>query len=316
MKTALTALVAFIAIGSLGTSSIGCSSPSEKEEVDTDSALSQLRTPTGSFSDQTAGAAFGNYRSTRADSQRVSAPGGATGDGTRTQSIRLLDKAATSGACRQGESCACPGGGALTYTAGTNDDGALVKVTFDACRFEDGYGFDGKAILLVSKKSLLGIAQENATAPKAPPTKADTSDGDSSESGGLQEAPSTDVSTSYGAASVLLAAKGTASYGSKSLKLEFALISEAHYAFLAVKVPDGNIVIGVSDSGDAIVRSKEGTWKCHSAKSGWKCTSDKGQSMDVVEQAPSKDDSVAPVEPPSSSASPPSTDTDSSDLDG
>ena len=68
MKTALTALVAFVAIGSLGTSSIGCSSSSSNTgDVDTGSALSELKSPTGSFSLDSAGTAFGDYRAKRAD---------------------------------------------------------------------------------------------------------------------------------------------------------------------------------------------------------------------------------------------------------
>src|SRR5436305_1668459 len=64
----ITALVALVALGTLATGSIGCSSSSEKQDVDTSSALTELRTPTGSFSDDTAGSAFGNYRATKTDS--------------------------------------------------------------------------------------------------------------------------------------------------------------------------------------------------------------------------------------------------------
>jgi hypothetical protein len=74
----------------------------------------------------------------------------------------------------------------------------------------------------------------------------------------------------------------------KQLPLEFALLTEAQYAFLAVSVPDGKIVIGVSDDGRAIVKSKEGTWNCHSSSKGWSCTSDKGKSMDVTEDIASE----------------------------
>ena len=47
-------------------------------------------------------------------------------------------------------------------------------------------------------------------------------------------------------------------------------------------------MIGVSDDGRAIVRSKEGTWRCQSGARGWTCTSDKGVKMDVSEEAPSE----------------------------
>jgi hypothetical protein len=64
-------------------------------------------------------------------------------------------------------------------------------------------------------------------------------------------------------------------------------VTEAQYAFLAVKVADGTIVIGVSDDGRAVVRSKEGTWTCQSASDGWSCKSDSGEALTVAEEAPS-----------------------------
>ncbi|MEA2747770.1 MAG: hypothetical protein QOI41_1913, partial [Myxococcales bacterium] len=70
MKIATTALVALVAIAS---STVACSSSSgNTDEVDTSTALSSLRTPTGSFSEESAGKAFGGYRAGRANSSRVS----------------------------------------------------------------------------------------------------------------------------------------------------------------------------------------------------------------------------------------------------
>lgn len=273
-----TSLLAVAVVATLATSSIACSSSSSGEEaasVDTGSALSTLRSPTGSFSAATAGKAFGGYRTQRADSQKVSAP--TSGGSVGTRSIRLLDKA--SGSCGQGQACACPGGGSMTYSAESNADGQLVKVRFASCGFEDGFGFDGNAVLLVSNKSLLGYASEAASAPKAPSAGAGTGAGT-----GVTEADG-----ASGAAAVLLAAKGTASYASKKLPFAFALLTEGQYAFLAVSVPDGKIVIGMHADGRAIVKSKEGTWSCQSSATGWVCKSDSGESLDVKEEAPSEE---------------------------
>lgn len=280
MKTA-TSCLAVVVLGMLASSSIGCSSSSEKEDVDTDSAISELRTPTGSFSQANAAKAFGGYRSERANSSKVAAPGalGSSG-GSSTQSLRLLDSASSAqSGCGAGQACACPNGGSLTYQASSSPDGQLVKVTFDSCGFEDGWGFDGKAILLASNKSLLGLDEPEATAPRKPAGTFGNEDGS-----GLREAEESEYGS--GAKAFLVAAKGTATDGKRSLKLSFALLREQPYSFLAVAVPDGKIVIGVSDDGRAIIRSKEGTWRCQSGSQskGWSCTSDKGQKMDVSEE--------------------------------
>jgi len=306
--------LAFAALAALATTSIACSSSTSGEEgqtVDTGSALTTLRSPTGSFSAATAGKAFGGYRTQKADSQRVSAP--TSGGSVGTRSIRLLDRA--SGSCGQGQACACPNGGSMTYAAESNADGQMVKVRFASCSFEDGFGFDGNALLLVSNKSLLGYASEAASAPKAPSTGSggtgsstgttgtgagseDSADGyDSSE--GLSESGSTS-----GAAAVLLAAKGTASYGAKKLPLEIALLTEGKYAFLAVSVPDGKIVIGVSADGRAIVKSKEGTWNCQSSAGGWVCKSDSGESLNVKEEAATEEGSSSSDDAPSAPSAP------------
>ena len=302
MKTATTALVALVV---LGTVSIGCSSTTTKgEEVDTGTALSALRSPTGSFSKASGASAFAGYRSKRADSAKVSAPDAAPSNGTSgTSSIRLLDRAATSQACSQGQACACPNGGSMSYSAQSSPEGQLVRVKFEACGFEDGVGFDGDAILLASTKSLLGIdapAEAPAkTGTSAPPSSADGA------SGGLKEAQPSAPTGSGSAVSVLLAAKGTITDGTRKLPIEFALLTEGHYAFLAVSVPDGNIVIGVRDDGNAIVRSKEGTWRCKSGARGWACTSEQGEVLEVAEEgAPASDGSSAPAPAPSSSGSP------------
>jgi hypothetical protein len=281
MKTSTTAFVAIVA---LATSALACSSSSGSgDEVDTATALASLRTPTGSFSEATAGKALGGYRARRADSARVSTPGATVGGesaGTKTASIRLLDKAKVS--CGGGQSCACPNGGSLSYTAESNADGAAIKVSFDACGFEDGWGFDGKAVLLASKKSLLGTPAAPAT--PAIPAAADGTSASSDTTG--TGAAGTSFGNEY--VSILVAAKGVASNGGNRLELEFALVAEAHYAFLAVQVADGKVVIGVSDDGRAIVKSKEGTWTCTTTSSSWTCTSDTGKSMTVTE------DSVTP----------------------
>jgi hypothetical protein len=202
----------------------------------------------------------------------------------------------------------------MSFTGESSAEGQLVRVTFDACGFEDGYGFDGKAILLTSNTSLLGIAAEPAAAPSSgspssgspssgSPSSGSPSSGASSSgasSGGLQQAPAASAPTAAEPVSVLLAAKGTMSDGTTKQPLEFALVTEAHYAFLAVSVPDGNLVIGLSDSGDAIVRSKEGTWKCNNGggASAWTCTSESGETIDVAE------DASGSAAPPASSGAP------------
>jgi hypothetical protein len=289
VKNAATALVAIVALAS---SAVACSSSSgNTDEVDTGSALSSLRTPTGSFSEQTAGKAFGNYRSGRANSARISTPGASVGSasaGTKMASIRLLDKASVS--CGGGQACACPNGGSLTYAAESNPDGAAIKVSFDACGFEDGWGFDGKAVLLASKKSLLGTpvapaAAKGATDPAV--ASPDTGTGTGA------------VGSSFGSeyVSILLAAKGTISNGANRLELELALVAEAHYAFLAVDVADGKVVVGISDDGRALIKSKEGTWTCNTTGSGWTCTSDSGKSMTVTEEVASDSAADAPAAP-------------------
>jgi hypothetical protein len=280
VKTATTALVALVALGSF---SIACGpSTSKGEDIDTGTALSTLRSPTGSFSKTSASSAFSGYRTQRADSSKVSAPTPSGNGSSSTASIRLLDKAAASEACSAGQSCACPTGGSMAYSTASSAEGLAVKVQFDSCGFEDGLKFDGNAVLLASTKSLLGLAEESA------PAKTGTSSPPSTgEAGGVKDAPAPSAPSSNAYVAYLLAAKGTVSDGAQKLPLAFALLTESHYAFLAVSVPDGNIVIGVSDDGNAIVRSKEGTWKCNkSASKGWACTSEQGESLEVEEDAP------------------------------
>lgn len=282
MKTASLALVALVALAS---SAVACSSSSGSgNDIDTGTALSSLRSPTGSFSELTAGKAFGNYRSDRASSSKISTPGASVGSssaGTKTASIRLLDKA--SGSCGGAQACACPNGGSLTYAAESTADTAAIKVSFDACGFEDGWGFDGKAVLLASKKSLLGATGAKASATASASAGAAAAAGASADNG--TGAAGASFGSEY--VSILLAAKGTASNGANKLQLELALVTEAHYAFLAVQVADGKVVVGLSDDGHAIVKSKEGTWTCDTTGSGWTCTSDAGKSMTVTEDAPS-----------------------------
>jgi hypothetical protein len=285
-----TSTSAFVAILALATSAMACSSSSGSgDEVDTSTALSSLRTPTGSFSEATAGHALGGYRAGRANSSRVSTPGASIGSasaGTKTASIRLLDKASAS--CGGGQSCACPNGGSLSYAAESNADGATVKVSFNACGFEDGWGFDGKAVLLASKKSLLGTPAAPASAAPATPATPAATDGTTASPDTTADTTGTGAAgTSFGGeyVSILVAAKGVASNGGNRLELEFALVAEAHYAFLAVQVADGRVIVGVSDDGRAIVKSKEGTWSCTTSASSWTCTSDTGKSMTVTEES-------------------------------
>ena len=285
MKTAHSAPVALVAILALGSFSFACSSPSNKEEVDTGTALAQLRTPTGSFSKANGASVFAGYRSKRAESSKVSTPT-PSGGTSSTSSIRLMDKATSSPACAQGQACACPNGGTMSYRTQSSAEGQELRVTFDACGFEDGFGFAGEALLLASPKSLLGLPADSA----APPSTS-TDGSKAGASGGLKDAPpapSAGSKSSTNVVSWLLAAKGTATEGTRKLPFELALVTEAHYVFLAVSVPDGNIVIGVSDRGTAIIRSKEGNWNCTNASRGWTCTSENGEALDVADEVASE----------------------------
>jgi hypothetical protein len=281
VKTIATAsaLVALVALGSL---SMGCSaSPSNGKKgsgagPSTSSAVSALRTPTGTFSKATAASAFAGYRAKRADSDHVSAPApGGGGGGASTASIRtvrLLDRATSSGGCAEGESCACPNGGTMEYASESSADGQLVEVSFDACGFEDGTSFDGEAVVLASTKSLLGDA---ASAPAAePPASGDGS--------GLKEASDPGAGAQGEVVALLLAAKGTMTDGGRHEPLEFALLTEAHYAYLAVNVADGSVVIGLGEDGTAVVHAKDATWTCKSGSAGYACTSEKGESLEVA----------------------------------
>ena len=265
MKTiaSASALVALVALGSL---SMGCSaSPTtgtgkggSGHNVNTRTALSALKSPTGSFTKATASSAFGGYRSQRARSKQVSAPvpnGGAGGGGNMgTRTVRLLDQATSPGACASGQDCACPTGGTMAYESEQTPEGQLVSVQFNGCGFEDGMKFDGEAVLLASTTSMLGLAEE-----ASPPSDA--------ASGQI--------------VALLLAASGTASQGGQSEVLEFALLTEASYAFLAVSVADGTVVIGVGEDGSAVVRSKDGAYQCKSEAKGYVCTSETGETLEI-----------------------------------
>lgn len=273
------ALPALVAVVALASGAVACSSNEESNEVDTGSAISALQSPTGTLTRASAGKAFGGYRQQRNESSKVSAPA-QSGGGLSTQSLKFLDQ--TSSAGRDG-SQACPSGGSMTYQAEQNADGALVKVKATSCAFEDGFSFDGNMVLLASKKSILGISSE-ASAPSAPPSSSPS--GSLEEGEGVSDAPSTGMGNGYVA--LLVAAKGTASYGSKKSALEFALLAESRYSFLAVKVDDGSIVIGLRDDGKAIVRTKNGTWSCNESGSRWSCTSDKGEQLEASEELESE----------------------------
>ncbi|HSO40277.1 MAG TPA: hypothetical protein VLT33_47455 [Labilithrix sp.] len=306
MKTIATAsaLVALVALGSL---SMGCSaSPSTGKggggNVNTGTAISGLRSPTGTFSKASASSAFAGYRSKRADSQHVSAPvpnGGGAGGGASTASIRtvrLLDQATSGGACAQGQDCACPTGGTMAYESEQTSDGQLVSVRFDACGFEDGTKFDGDAIVLASTKSLLGAASDAPAKEASPPASGDGS--------GLKEASDPGAGASGGIVALLLAAQGTATVGGQTEAIEFALLTEEHYAFLAVSVPDGSLVIGVGEDGNAVIHAKDATWKCKNASAGWSCTSESGESLEVADDggaASGEGSSPAPAPAPGGS---------------
>lgn len=308
MKTTIPALVAVVALAS---SSVACSAEEKNDEVNTSSAISALQSPTGTLTRESAGKAFGGYRQQRAESSKVSAPA-ANGGGMATQSIKLLDQASSS-AAGQGGSQRCPSGGSMSYQAEQSADGALVKVRADACAFEDGFSFDGNMVLLASKKSILGISASDSPAPKKPsaPAKPGTgsdtgsegdaygdSYGDGMGSGsGVSEAQGS--SYGNGIVALLIAAKGTATYEKKQTSLEFALLTESRYMFLAVKVNDGSIVIGMRDDGIAIVRTKNGNWNCQQSGTRWTCTSDKGESLDAAEETGGDLADNGPAVPPS-----------------
>lgn len=310
MKTTLSVVAVALASSSL----FACSSAAEPgSSIDTQSALSALSTPTGTLTKESAGKAFGGYRHQRDEGSKVATPTTSAG-GLSTSSIRLLDSS-SGGSCREGSSCACPSGGSMTYKGEQRSDAQLVKVRLDGCGFEDGVSFDGDVVLLASKKSLLGFAGSSGASAATPPPASKTGgatgggadlggegSGSGSESGGLSDAPST--SFGNGVVALLVAAKGTLSYGAQRTALELALVTEARYTFLSVKVPDGSIVIGTSSDGRAVVRTKNGSWTCSSTAGRWVCTSDSGEKLDVTEEAPSDGEGGELSGPASPSPSP------------
>lgn len=300
MKNIAPALVAAVALAS---SSIACSSAEESKEVDTNAAISALQAPTGTLTRESASKAFGGYRQQRADSSKVATPTSNSGGiAVQSHTIKFLDNARATGACSSGGSCACPNGGSMSYSGEQTANGALVKVKMESCGFEDGFSFDGGAILLASKKSILNIPASSS--PSAPTKPSEGGSGDSSLGGsGVSDAPSSGYGNGYVA--FLVAAKGTASWGSNKAHLEFALLTEAQYSFLAVKVNDGSIVIGVRADGHALIRTKNGTWTCTTSGTQWVCTSENGEKIDVAEESGAGDVSEAPSapKPPTGSSS-------------
>lgn len=312
MKTTLPALVAVVALAS---SAVACSAEEATNEVDSNSAISALRSPTGTLTRESAGKAFGGYRQQRAESSKVSAPA-KNGGGLGVESIKVLDQASSNAGQGQGGSQACPAGGTMSYQAEQSADGALVKVKATACAFEDGFSFDGNMILLASKKSILGLSAEESSPPAKSGSSSSTGSapsddgdydgagyGDSMDGSGVSNSESNGMGG--GVVALLIAAKGTASYGAKKSPLEFALLTEGQYAFLAVSVADGSIIIGMRDDGKAVVRTKNGTWNCSESGSRWSCTSDKGEKLDATEEAGevAEGESSGAVPPPSSSSS-------------
>ncbi|MBX3192861.1 MAG: hypothetical protein KF819_38105 [Labilithrix sp.] len=281
----------------LATASFACSSSDKAEPVDTNQALSALRSPTGSFSAKNGASIFSGYGTQRANSKKVSAPAPGGGSSTRPGSLRLLDRAADAqAACSDGQSCSCPSGGSMTYAHESSADGQLLRIDFQQCGFGDGSAFDGNAILLVSTKSILGLGEQERA-----PSKPGGSRGSDDEMGELEEAPETGAA-GQGYAAMLLAARGTVTESGQSSPIEFALLTEASYAFLAVTVDDGHVVIGMSDDGRAIIKAKDGTWHCNPSAKGYVCKSEGGEAVDVAASASAEEGSSSGKGSPTSPA--------------
>lgn len=252
--TSSAALVTFV----VATGSLACSASSSSDRtVSTTSALSALRNPTGTFSKATGREAFASYDSKRSEGNRFSGSSAtSTGGGSTTaQSLRFLDTAEQlESRCSEGEACACPGGGSVRATHEATADGDEVQMSFDACVFEDGGAFDGQAMVLMSKKPLVDYTPKSAA------------------SGDAFDGP-------YQA--MLVAAKGVATHDGAETPLELALLVQAGYAYVSVTVPDGNVVVGVTDDGKAIVKAKDATWTCSTSASSYSCESDSGETIEI-----------------------------------
>jgi hypothetical protein len=249
---------------------MGCSS--ESHSVDADSALSAFKNPTGTFSKDTGSSAFSSYQSEHAQSDSVSRPSVGSGSSGQSnpQSVKVLAKTLDAKSqCTEGEKCACAGGGSAIYDQEPSKIGKAVRFQFDKCIGDDGAGFDGEALLLVTSQPIVDLAKDTPAASGA----------------------------SADAQNILFAAKGTATDGDKSLELEFALVEESGYTLLAVEVADGKIVVGLAPDGSAWVKAKQGTWTCKPNESkSYACTPVEGDGEAVdVEADPSAPSTKAPA---------------------
>jgi hypothetical protein len=269
----LVLLTAAVGMGGM----MGCSSSEQSTRtVSADDALTTFQNPTGSFNKDNASQAFSGFRSEQSESGKVSTNGAAGGGSTKTQSLKLLSRTLDAKAsCAEGQTCACATSGSFVYTAEQSKAGAAAHIQFDKCVSEDGSGFTGEAVLVVTTNPILGVEADGPVAA-----------GDDKN--------------------LLLAARGEAFDATQSIKLEFALLHEAGYTLLAIQVPDGKIVIGVAPSGNAFVKAKQGTWVCKAGKGkkGYACASVSGGGEEVdVEDAdaspttsstPSSEEEAAP----------------------
>jgi hypothetical protein len=265
MKTLATALALTF---TLGASTLACSSESSGGRVDTGTALSSLRSPTGTFDKSNATSAFAGFRDQRERSSNVAGaqPAGRAQTGSSQQGLRILNTAASLEAnCSEGQTCACPGSGSASWSHESTAEGEVVRMSFAQCVFEDGDAFDGEAVVLASKEPLLGLERETGGA-----------FGDTGDLGGY--------------ASLLIAANGDMTHQGKTMALQFALLMEAGYTLLSVEVPDGSVVIGIAPSGKVIVMAKNETWTCAATAGAYACTSSSGEQLDVEAALSAGDD--------------------------
>ncbi|HEY8078159.1 MAG TPA: hypothetical protein VIF62_28725 [Labilithrix sp.] len=228
---------AFIALAAVSLELFACTNQDDKPSQSPGAALDAVQNPTGSFGADNAGDAFSKYGSDKKSSSGLASTGGGSsaGGSTTTQSYRLhiLAGNVQSTACEEGAKCACPSGGSFTYQKQNSDYGPALSASFDSCVFDDGNGFSGDMLLLQSDKPLL---------------KSDKAD------------VGTDAASD---ASLLLAADGTFTNGSDSIKADVVFLHERSVDYLAVEVKDGKIVIGVRETdGLAVVYAKDTTWVC------------------------------------------------------
>ncbi len=264
---------AILVVGSL----VACTNPDDKPAKSAGAALDSIQNPTGTFDSSNAGSAFSRYGSDKNASSGLAGTGGGSGGSSSTQSLHILADQVQGSSCAEGASCACDAGGSFTYSRQSTDYGPAIQASFDKCVFNDGNGFSGDMLLLASDKPLLksdaaGVASDTATGK-----------------------------------SLLLAAEGTFTKGSDSVKADVVFLQERGVDYLAVEVSDGKIVIGVRESdGLAVVYAKGTTWVCKpDASSDYTCQE---QSSGQKVQAPKSGDNGSASSsspPPASSSSPP-----------